>query len=54
MFGSEDKVEIIWKEVSNLSVAKEKVIEGYSKIDAYIINNEEVKAYIKERETKGY
>ncbi|WP_459541475.1 hypothetical protein [Parvimonas micra] len=52
MFNSEENVEIIWKEISNLSVIKDKVIEGYSKIDAYVINNEEVKAYIEERETK--
>lgn len=52
MFDSEDNVEIIWKEVSNLSVTKNKVIEGSAKIDAYVINNEEVKAYIEERETK--
>ena len=54
MFGSEDKVEIIWKEISNLSVKKDEIIEGYSKIDAYVINNEGVKDYIEERETKGY
>lgn len=52
MFDSEENVEIIWKEISNLSVAKDKVIDGYSKIDAYVINNEEVKSYIEERETK--
>jgi len=52
MFESEENVEIIWKEISNLSVKKDKVIEGFSKIDAYVINNEEVKAYIEERETK--
>lgn len=52
MFNSEENVEIIWKGISNLSVKKDKIIEGYSKIDAYVINNEEVKAYIEERETK--
>ena len=52
MFDSEENVEIIWKEISNLSVKKDKIIEGYSKIDAYVINNEEVKDYIEERETK--
>ena len=52
MFDSEENVEIIWKEISNLSITKDKIIAGYSKIDAYVINNEEVKAYIKERETK--
>lgn len=52
MFDSEENVEIIWKEISNLSVKKDKIIDGYSKIDAYVINNEEVKAYIEERETR--
>ena len=52
MFNSEENVEIIWKEISNLSVKKDKIIDGYSKIDAYVINNEEVKDYIEERETK--
>ena len=52
MFDPEENVEIIWKEISNLSVKKDKIIEGYSKIDAYVINNEEVKDYIEERETK--
>ena len=48
----EENVEIIWKEISNLSVKKNKIIEGYSKIDAYIINNKEVKDYIEKRENK--
>ncbi len=52
MFDPEENVEIIWKEISNLSVKKYEIIEGYSKIDAYVINNEEVKSYIEERETK--
>ena len=51
-FNSEENVDIIWKEISNLSVKNDKVIEGYSKIDAYVINNDEVKAYIEARETK--
>ena len=51
-FNSEENVDIIWKEISNLSVKNDQVIEGYSKIDAYVINNNEVKAYIEARETK--
>ena len=51
MFESEENVEIIWKEISNLSVTKDKIIAGYSKIDAYIIDNEEVKSYVEERES---
>ena len=52
MFDFEENVEIIWKEISNLSVKKDKIIAGHSKIDAYVINNEEVKDYIEERENK--
>ena len=49
-FDPEENVEIIWKEVSNLSEPNEKVIEGYSKIDAYVVNNHEIKAYVETRE----
>ena len=49
-FDPEENVEIIWKEVSNLSVKNDKVIDGYSKIDAYVVNNDEVKAYVEARE----
>lgn len=50
MFDPEENVDIIWKEISNLSLKNDRVIEGYSKIDAYVVNNHEVKAYIKARE----
>ena len=49
-FNSEENVDIIWKEISNLSLKNDKVIDGYSKIDAYVVNNDEVKAYIDARE----
>ena len=49
-FEPEEKVDIIWKEVSNLSVKNDKVVEGATKIDAYVVNNDEVKAYIEARE----
>ncbi|WP_049503165.1 hypothetical protein [Streptococcus oralis] len=51
-FNSEENVDIIWKEISNLSVKNDKVIEGAIKVDAYVVNNDEVKAYIEARETK--
>ena len=51
-FEPEENVDIIWIEISNLSVKNDKVIEGYSKVDAYVINNDEVKAYIEAREDK--
>ncbi|KJU93888.1 hypothetical protein [Streptococcus infantis] len=49
-FDSEENVDIIWKEISNISVKNDQVIEGYSKIDVYVVNNDEVKAYVKTRE----
>ena len=48
---SEENVDIIWKEISNLSVKNDKVIDGATKIDAYVINNDEVKAYVEARES---
>ena len=50
-FNSEENVDIIWKEISNLSVEKDYVIEGATKIDAYVVNNDEVKDYIEARES---
>ena len=50
MFDPEEIVVIVWKEISNLSVKNNKIIEGYSLIDAFVINNDEVKAYIEARE----
>ena len=49
-FEPEENVEIIWKEISNLSMNNNKVIEGATKVDAYVVNNDEVKAYIEYRE----
>ena len=49
-FEPEENVDIIWKEISNLSEPNDKMIEGYSLIDAYVINNDEVKAYVEARE----
>ena len=49
-FEPEENVEIIWKEISNLSVKNDKVVEGATKIDAYVVNNDEVKAYVEARE----
>ena len=49
-FNSEENVDIIWKDISNLSVKNDKVIEGATKVDAYVVNNYEVKAYVEARE----
>ena len=50
-FEPEENVEIIWKEISNLSLKNDKVIEGATKVDAYVVNNDEVKAYVEARES---
>ena len=49
-FNPEENVDIIWKEISNLSVKNDTVIQGATKIDAYVVNNDEVKAYVEARE----
>ena len=49
-FNFEENVDIIWKEISNLSLKNDQVIEGDAKIDAYVVNNDEVKAYVEARE----
>ena len=49
-FDPEENVDIIWKEISNLSVKNDKVIEGATKVDAYVVNNDEVKDYVEDRE----
>ena len=49
-FDLAENLEIIWKEISNLSVKNDKVVEGATKVDAYVVNNDEVKAYIEARE----
>ena len=49
-FDLEENVEIIWKEISILSAKNDKVIEGATKIDAYVVNNDEVRDYVEARE----
>ena len=49
-FNPEENVDIIWKEISNLSLKNDKVIEGTTKVDAYVVNNDEAKAYVEVRE----
>ena len=49
-FDLEENVEIIWKEISNLSAKNDKVVEGATKVDAYVVNNDEVKDYVEARE----
>ena len=50
-FNPEENVDIIWKEISNLSLKNDKVIESTTKVDAYVVNNDEVKVYVEARES---
>ena len=54
-FNPEENVDIIWKEISNLSVKNDKVIEGATKVDAYVVSRgakfRKAKAFL---ESKGY
>ena len=51
-FNPEENIEIIWKEISNLSVKNDKIVEGATKVDAYVVNNEDAKDYVQDREAK--
>jgi len=50
MFPDPDDAEIIWREVPNMETANRGLANGCTRVDAYVINNEEVKAYIEKRE----
>lgn len=52
MFRGIDKVMIIWKEIPNLSNAGEGLVSGSLRVDAYMIDNSEVRKYIENRELK--
>lgn len=52
MFPNKSKIEIFWKEVPNLSNKGNGLVEGVTRVDAYSVNNEEVKEYISNRESK--
>ena len=50
MFPDPDDAEIIWREVPNMETANRGLANGCTRVDAYVIDNEEVKAYIEKRE----
>lgn len=50
MFDEDEKVEIEWSEVPNLSVQGNGLVEGATIVDAYSIDNSELEDYIQERE----
>ncbi len=52
MFPEDMPVEIIWHEPSNLSIADQGLVDGQTRVDAYMVENPEVSGYIMRREEK--
>ncbi|MFC2387877.1 hypothetical protein, partial [Treponema socranskii] len=50
MFPDPDDAEIIWREIPNMEKPGRGLADGYTRVDAYVIDNAEVKAYIEKRE----
>ena len=50
MFPDSDDAEIFWREVPNMETANQGLAAGCTRVDAYVVNNEEVKTYIEKRE----
>lgn len=50
MFTDGDRVDIYWKEIPNLSNKGSGMVKSATRVDAYSINNEDVKDYIEARE----
>ena len=50
MFSDEGRVEIFWKELANLSLANQGLVKGVTEVDAYCVENQDVKDYIANRE----
>lgn len=50
MFDSDNEVDIIWREIPYLSAAGNGLVLGTTKVDAYVLSNDEVKEYIESRE----
>lgn len=52
MFTEEGEIDIFWKELPNLSAPGKGMVEGSTRVDAYLISNDEVKDYIARRESQ--
>ena len=53
MFDSSQAVDIMWQEIPNLSQPDQGLVAGTTRVDAYMVDNTEVKDYITGREL-GY
>ncbi len=51
MFPEEGRIDIVWKELPYLSSEGHGMVSGSTRVDAYIIANEDVREYIDKRES---
>ena len=52
MFMEEGDIDIFWKELPDLSAPGKGMVEGSTRVDAYSIENRDVKDYIEKRESQ--
>ena len=52
MFVENGRIDIIWKEIPNLSKKGNGIVSGCTRVDAYHIDNKDLKEYIENRERK--
>ena len=50
MFPEKDNIDVLWKPIPDLSVCGNGMVEGNTRVDAYSIDNNDVKQYINRRE----
>ena len=50
MFAEEGRVDIDWLEIGNLSLPGQGLIDGASRVDAYMVDNQDLENYIAKRE----
>lgn len=52
MFVEDGPIEVYWKEIPNLSTQGQGMVSGVRRVDAYSVENEDLKEYIEAREAK--
>lgn len=50
MFSENDNIDVIWKPITDLSAPGSGMVDGSTRVDAYSIENNDVKQYINRRE----
>lgn len=50
MFPENENIDVLWKEIPNLSACGNGLVDGSTRVDAYSIDNDDLKEYIDRRE----